>query len=86
MAEGPLRRQWGVDFFSAYRHGFVRVAACTHRTALADPAANAASVLRIARECHDESVAVAVFPELTLSGYSIDDIPRIVPNYVYGDG
>ncbi|MCB0931590.1 MAG: NAD(+) synthase [Mycobacterium sp.] len=63
-----------MDFFSAYRHGFVRVAACTHRTALADPAANAASVLRIARECHDESVAVAVFPELTLSGYSIDDI------------
>ena len=63
-----------MDFFSAYRHGFARVAACTHRTVLADPAANAASVLRIARECHDEGVAVAVFPELTLSGYSIEDI------------
>ena len=63
-----------MDFFSAYRHGFVRVAACTHRTVLADPAANAASVLRIARECHHEGVAVAVFPELTLSGYSIEDI------------
>jgi NAD+ synthase (glutamine-hydrolysing) len=63
-----------MDFFSAYRHGFARVAACTHRTVLADPAANAASVLRIARECHDEAVAVAVFPELTLSGYSIEDI------------
>ena len=63
-----------MDFFSAYRHGFVRVAACTHRTALADPAANAASVLRIARELHDDGVAVAVFPELTLSGYSIEDI------------
>lgn len=62
------------DFFGAYRHGFARVAACTHRTVLADPAANAASVLRIARECHDEGVAVAVFPELTLSGYSIEDI------------
>jgi NAD+ synthase (glutamine-hydrolysing) len=63
-----------VDFFSAYRHGFVRVAACTHHTTLADPAANADSVLRIARECHDEGVALAVFPELTLSGYSIEDI------------
>lgn len=63
-----------VDFYSAYRHGFVRVAACTHHTALADPAANAASVLRLARECHDDAVALAVFPELTLSGYSIEDI------------
>ena len=63
-----------MDFFSAYARGFARVAACTHRTVLADPAANAASVLRIARECHDDGVAVAVFPELTLSGYSIEDI------------
>ncbi|MBU3749033.1 MAG: NAD(+) synthase [Mycobacterium sp.] len=62
------------DFFSAYAHGFARVAACTHRTVLADPAANAASVLRVARQCHDDGVAVAVFPELTLSGYSIEDI------------
>ncbi|MFM9033488.1 MAG: NAD(+) synthase [Mycobacterium sp.] len=63
-----------MDFFSAYAHGFARLAACTHRTVLADPAANAASVLRIARECHDDGVALAVFPELTLSGYSIEDI------------
>ena len=63
-----------MDFFSAYRHGFARIAACTHRTVLADPAANAESVLRIARSCHDDGVAVAVFPELTLSGYSIEDI------------
>ena len=63
-----------MDFFSAYARGFVRVAACTHRTVLADPAANAESVLRIARSCHDDGVAVAVFPELTLSGYSIEDI------------
>jgi NAD+ synthase (glutamine-hydrolysing) len=63
-----------VDFFSAYARGFARVAACTHRTVLADPAANAASVLRVAGDCHDDGVAVAVFPELTLSGYSIEDI------------
>ena len=63
-----------MDFYSVYRQGFVRVAACTHRTALADPAANAESVLQIARACHDDSVALAVFPELTLSGYSLEDI------------
>jgi len=63
-----------VDFFSAYARGFARVAACTHRTVLADPVANAESVLRIAGECHDDGVAVAVFPELTLTGYSIEDI------------
>ena len=63
-----------MDFYSAYRHGFVRVAACTQHTAIADPAANAESVLRLARDCHDDSVALAVFPELTLSGYSIEDI------------
>jgi len=63
-----------MDFYSAYRHGFVRLAACTHRTVLADPHANAESVVRIARACHDDGVAVAVFPELTLSGYSIEDI------------
>jgi NAD+ synthase (glutamine-hydrolysing) len=63
-----------VDFFSAYGQGFVRVAACTHHTTLADPAANAESVLRMARDCHADGVALAVFPELTLSGYSIEDI------------
>lgn len=63
-----------MDFYSAYRQGFVRAAACTHHTTLGDPAANAESVLRIARACHDDNVALAVFPELTLSGYAIDDI------------
>ncbi|WP_310768408.1 NAD(+) synthase [Mycobacterium sp. Z3061] len=63
-----------MSFYSAYRHGFVRVAACTHHTSIADPAANAASVLGLARECHDDGVALAVFPELTLCGYSIEDI------------
>ena len=63
-----------VSFYSAYRHGFVRVAACTLHTTIGDPAANAESVLAAARECHDDGGALAVFPELTLSGYSIDDI------------
>jgi NAD+ synthase (glutamine-hydrolysing) len=63
-----------MDFYNAYSQGFVRVAACTHHSSIGDPAANAESVLRMARQCHDDAVAVAVFPELTLSGYSIEDI------------
>ncbi len=63
-----------MDFHSSYRHGFLRVAACTLSTAIAQPAVNAATVLATARACHDEGAGLAVFPELTLTGYSIEDI------------
>ncbi len=63
-----------MEFRSLYAHGLVRVAAVTTRTTLADPLANAAAVLEQARGCADEGVAVAVFPELTLTGYSIEDL------------
>lgn len=63
-----------MDFYSAYAQGFARVAACTLPVHLADPAANAAAVIEQARACHDDSVAVAVFPELCLTGYSVDDL------------
>ena len=62
------------DFRSPYRHGFVRVAAATLRTVIGDPAANAASVLATARECAGEGVGLIVYPELTLTGYSLEDI------------
>src|SRR3954451_2590370 len=63
-----------MNFRSIYQHGFVRVAACTGRIAIADPPANAGLVLRIGRECADEGVGVALFPELGLTGYSIEDL------------
>ncbi len=63
-----------MDFRSAYAQGFARVAACTVPVSIADPASNAATVLEQARACHDDSVAVAVFPELCLTGYAIDDL------------
>ncbi|HUB13076.1 MAG TPA: NAD(+) synthase [Acetobacteraceae bacterium] len=62
------------DFRSLYRHGFARVAACTTRTTLADPAANAQAILRLAGECDRQAVALAVFPELGVSGYAISDL------------
>ena len=63
-----------MDFNSAYDQGFARIAACTVPVVVADPASNAATVLDEARGCHDEGVAVAIFPELCLTGYSIDDL------------
>jgi len=63
-----------MDFYSAYGQGFVRVAACTIHTAIGEPETNAESVLELARQCHEDGVGLAVFPELTLSGYSIEDI------------
>ncbi|GAB2843978.1 NAD(+) synthase [Microbacterium insulae] len=63
-----------LPFESAYRHGFARIAACTIPIVIADPAANAAAILASARECDADAVAVAVFPELCLTGYSIEDL------------
>ncbi|KAA9133825.1 NAD(+) synthase [Microbacterium caowuchunii] len=64
----------GLPFESSYRHGFARIAACTVPVSIADPATNAESVLAEARRCHEDGVAVALFPELGLSGYSIEDL------------
>ena len=62
------------NFASAYRHGFARVAACTLPVAAGDPARNAEAVVEQVRALHDDGVAVALFPELGLSGYAIDDL------------
>ena len=62
------------DFASAYRHGFARVAACTLPVAAGDPARNAEAVIEQVRLRHEDGVAVALFPELSLSGYAIDDL------------
>ncbi|MCX4563455.1 NAD(+) synthase [Streptomyces phaeochromogenes] len=63
-----------MNLWSIYQHGFARIAACTGHAAIADPPANAEAVLRQGRRCAQEGVAVAVFPELCLSGYSIEDL------------
>jgi len=63
-----------MNFRSIYQHGFVRVASCTGRIAIADPPANAEVILRHARACDDEGVGLANFPELNLTGYSIEDL------------
>lgn len=61
-------------FFSIYRHGFLRVGASPIRIALANPKENAAHVVDALRRCDEAGIGLAVFPELCLSGYSIDDL------------
>ena len=62
------------DFHSLYAHGFVRLAAATPKASVGDPAANAAAILKLAREADAAKAAIVVFPELSLSAYAIDDL------------
>jgi NAD+ synthase (glutamine-hydrolysing) len=61
-------------FFSIHEQGMVRVAAATPCASAGDIAANAASILDLARQGHDAAVDLVVFPELCLSSYAIDDL------------
>ncbi len=62
------------EFRSLYRHGLARVAACTLPVSLADPLANAEATASLAAGLSGEGAVLAVFPELGLSGYAIDDL------------
>ena len=63
-----------MTFHSLYSHGFARVAACTADVSIADPLRNAESIVDVGRRCSELGVAVALFPELSLTGYAIDDL------------
>jgi NAD+ synthase (glutamine-hydrolysing) len=63
-----------LNFYSAYDQGFVRVAACTPICEIGDPDFNANATLELARQGHAQGVGLMVFPELGISGYSIDDL------------
>jgi NAD+ synthase (glutamine-hydrolysing) len=61
-------------FRSLYRHGFVRVCSVVPGVRIAEPAANAQEMVRLAGVADAESAGLVVFPELGLSGYSIEDL------------
>ncbi|MGB2934502.1 MAG: NAD(+) synthase [Nostocoides sp.] len=63
-----------MDFFNLYAHGFARVAACTLPITMVQPRRNAEAVLAQAREAANQGAVLAVFPELCLTGYSIEDL------------
>jgi NAD+ synthase (glutamine-hydrolysing) len=62
------------DFFSIYSHDFLRAGASPIRIRPADPAANARQVIDTLAAAHAAGAGLAVFPELCLSGYAIDDL------------
>jgi len=62
------------SFFSLHRQGLVRVAACTPRIEVADPAANVRETIALARDGDARNVDLMLFPELGLSAYAIDDL------------
>jgi len=61
-------------FQSPRTHGFVRVAAATPVVHTADPAANAIEHMALIRQAGEQGCDLIVFPELSLSGYAIDDL------------
>ena len=61
-------------FHSPRTHGFVRVAAATPVVHIADPKANADEHVALIRQAGEQGVDLIVFPELSLTGYAIDDL------------
>ena len=70
MASRPQRHA----FFSIHAQGFVRVAACTPRIHVGDPASNTDETLSLMRIGEKRRADLMVFPELGLSAYAIDDL------------
>ncbi len=61
-------------FESIYRHGFLRVAVCVPSIRLGNPGQNAARTIELARRADASHAAIALFPELGLTGYSNEDL------------
>src|SRR5437016_13818315 len=55
-------------------HGFVRVAAAVPSLRVGDAAFNAERILALMARAEKEGVAVLVFPELSLTGYTCADL------------
>ena len=64
----------GRNFYNLHEHGFVRIATATPNVVVADPISNGKATLDLAKKAHREGVNLVVFPELGLSGYSLDDL------------
>ncbi len=54
--------------------GYLRTAAVAPVLTLANPAANAKTIIKHLRDLEKQKVAIALFPELCLTGYSCEDL------------
>jgi NAD+ synthase (glutamine-hydrolysing) len=63
-----------LSFHNLYAHGFLRVAVCVPEIRVADPAFNGDRALALAGVASRQGAAVAVFPELNLTAYTVEDL------------
>ncbi len=56
------------------KDGFIRVAAATPKIRVADPAYNAGQIIALMEEGEKEGAKLMVFPELSLTGYTCQDL------------
>lgn len=62
------------NFHSIYSHNFIRASACIPWVKVADPVFNVERILNLARRASDLKAAVALFPELSISSYTAEDL------------
>ena len=55
-------------------NGFLRLASCVPALRVGDPSFNAARILELYRRAEEEGAAIAVFPELSVTGYTCGDL------------
>lgn len=59
---------------NASDYGFIRTASASPKLKVANPIYNAKEMLELIHEAHDEMVQVMVFPELSITGYTCQDL------------
>ena len=62
------------SFLDLYAHNFIRVAVAVPRQKLASPVENSAEIGRMYLKASVQGAALVLFPELCVSGYSLDDL------------
>lgn len=63
-----------MTFSSPYEHGFARVATITIPSHPGEPDWNVPEIAAAARQAARQGACVAVFPEMCISGYTLDDL------------
>jgi NAD+ synthase (glutamine-hydrolysing) len=68
------RKAKAPPFGAIHRHGFVRVASASPAASAGDVAFNVDQTVALAKEADGQGVDLAVFPELNISSYAVDDL------------
>src|SRR3954454_3455075 len=76
MAKKPQAKvkETGPPFAAIHPHGFVRAAAASPRASAGDVDFNVEETIALARQADARGIDLAVFPELNLSSYAVDDL------------